>query len=79
MKLALDIKGRTLEVDFRAADGRAEFAHDGRRFEAEVSEPEPGLYVIRIGARIYRCTVDRPAGSAQSGRETRRLGAGRSD
>jgi biotin carboxyl carrier protein len=59
MKLALDIKGRTIDVDFRTADGRAEFTHDGQRRAAEVSEPEPGLYVITIGARIYRCTIDR--------------------
>jgi biotin carboxyl carrier protein len=62
MKLALEIKGRTIDIDFRRADGRAEFAHDGQRREAEVSEPEPGLYVITIGARIYRCTIDRGSG-----------------
>lgn len=59
MKLELDIDGRTIAAEFDAAAGRARLALDGRTHEAEVSEPEPGLFTVILGGRVYRCALDR--------------------
>jgi biotin carboxyl carrier protein len=58
MKLAVSINGRHDEVDFTSESGRASLAIDSKRYEAEVSQPENGLFVVVIEGRVYRCLVD---------------------
>jgi biotin carboxyl carrier protein len=66
MRLLFDIDGASIDAEFSAAPSGAELTIDGRRYSAEVSEPEPGLYVILIGGRVFRCTIDRtPDGSTE--------------
>lgn len=66
MKLSLNIDGQVMETDFRANNTRAAITIDGREYAAEVSYPEPGLYVILLGGRVFRCTIDRmPGGSTE--------------
>jgi biotin carboxyl carrier protein len=59
VKLELDIDGRTIAAKLDAAAGRAQLAIDGRTHEAEVSEPEPGLFTVILRGRVYRCALDR--------------------
>ncbi|MFN0121736.1 MAG: acetyl-CoA carboxylase biotin carboxyl carrier protein subunit [Blastocatellia bacterium] len=61
MKLELNIDGNDRAADFQLRDGQAVIDLDGQPHTAEVSEPEPGLYVIVLGNRIYRCTLERHA------------------
>lgn len=62
MRLSFDIDGRKFEADFRADKARAEISIDGRVYAAEVSAPDPGLYVVLLGGRVFRCVIDRQPG-----------------
>ncbi len=74
MKLALDINGEQIEVDFTTATGSAALTVRDQHFKAEVSQPEDGLFVVAIEGRIYRCMVDRtPAGEMEITVNGRRL------
>jgi biotin carboxyl carrier protein len=64
MKLTLDLDGKHLEVEFASANGRAWLTFGERRYEAEVSEPEPHLFVVMIEGRVFRCAIDRVPGGA---------------
>lgn len=64
MRLLLDIGNQQLDVRFEASDGRAQIVHGTRRYEAEASEVAPGIYLVIIEGRVYRCAVDRRAGGA---------------
>jgi len=66
MKLQLDIDGQLIEAEFSVADGVARLSHNGQTHEAQVSEPEPGLYTILLHNRVYACTLERlPAGATE--------------
>jgi len=66
MKLSVDIDGQTMEVALDSATNSAQLIYEGRSHEAQVSEPEPGLFVVILNGRIYRCTLDRlPSGEAE--------------
>ena len=64
MKLTLDLDGKHLEVEFTSSNGRAWLTLGERRYEAEVSEPEPHLFVVMIEGRVFRCAIDRTSGGA---------------
>ena len=59
MKLELDIDGKTLAVEFDFADGTARLKHADHVYEAQVSEPEPGLFVVLLDDHVHRCTLER--------------------
>lgn len=66
MKLELEIDGQLLEVEFSFADGVAQLTHEGQTSQAEVSQPEPGLFVIILNQRVYRCALEKsPAGQTE--------------
>ncbi len=58
MKLLLEIEGEQIEVDYASTSRRAALTVKGRTYQAEVSEPEPGLFVVLIDGRVYRCMLD---------------------
>ncbi len=60
-RLELEVDNRHIEVEatFDSSDGhnkRMVLIIDGRRIEAEVSEPEPGSILLIIDHRVFRCT-----------------------
>jgi len=66
VKLELDIDGQLMEVEFNSADGLAHLTFAGRSYQASVSEPEPGIFVVILNARVYRCALDRlPTGETE--------------
>ncbi len=66
MKLELEIDGQLMEVEFAAANGIARLTYDGKTYEAEVSEPEPGIFVVIFNNRVYRCMTERsPSGESE--------------
>lgn len=66
MKLGIEIDGRLIEAEFTVTDGAAEISYDGQRHEAQVSEPEPGLYTILLNNRVYACALERlPNGATE--------------
>ena len=65
MKLLAEIDGKTMEIELRRS-GEAVLARvDGREYELEVSEPEPGIYLFKHQAKIFEIFVGRsPTGGA---------------
>ena len=59
MKLEIELQGKLLAAEFSFADGEAELKQAGQTYAAQVSEPEPGLFVVLLNNRIYRCTLER--------------------
>lgn len=47
-----------MAVEFNFADGSAQLRHADVVYEAKISEPEPGLFVVLLNNRVYRCTPD---------------------
>jgi len=74
LKLLFEIDGQTIEAEFNFANGRAQLVHEGQTYEAQVSEPEPGLFVVILNGRVYRGGLDRlPTGETEvtvNGRRT---------
>ncbi|MGH9769689.1 MAG: biotin/lipoyl-containing protein [Blastocatellia bacterium] len=66
MKLELEIDGQIIEVEFTSAGDSAQLTFGGATHEAQVSEPEPGVFTIIIKDRIYRCALEKsPGGSIE--------------
>ncbi|MCI0338387.1 MAG: biotin/lipoyl-binding protein [Acidobacteria bacterium] len=59
MKLEIEIGGRMMEMEFSSTPGTVQFTHNGETYEATVSEPEPGIFVIVYKNRVYRCMLDK--------------------
>jgi biotin carboxyl carrier protein len=76
MKLELEIDGQNMEVEFIVANGVARLSHDGKTYEAEVSEPEPGIFVVVLNNRVYRCAIEKlPAAETEIVVNGRRVSA----
>ena len=66
MKLVFELDGERIDAEFHAAEGTARLSIDGQAHEAEVREPEPGLYTILLRNRVFRCAVERlPTGNRE--------------
>lgn len=67
MKLELIIGGRTIDAEFSMSDGTALLTFDGRTHEADISEPEPDLFVAIIDGKVHRCTIEKlPSGETEA-------------
>ncbi len=74
MKLELEIDGQVIEAEFASANGAARLTYDGATHEAQVSEPEPGIYTVIINDRVYACALERlPNGSTEIAVAGRRI------
>ncbi|HEY8459114.1 MAG TPA: biotin/lipoyl-containing protein [Blastocatellia bacterium] len=63
MKIELEIDGQMIEAEFTSSGGVAQLSFGGVTREAQVSEPEPGLFTVIINDRVYRCVLEEsPAG-----------------
>ena len=55
-----------MAVEFNFADGSAQLKHADQVHEATISEPEPGLFVVLMNNRVYRCSPERsPTGATE--------------
>jgi hypothetical protein len=59
VKLELDIDGKTLAVEFNFTGGTAQLKQADQIYEAQVSEPEPDLFVVLLNGHVYRCAFER--------------------
>ncbi len=55
MKLHLEIDGNASDAEFSQSGEGARLEWNGVRYEAEINENEPGLYVVLIDGGVYRC------------------------
>lgn len=66
MKLELEIEGQVIEAEFAATDGNAQLTLGEQTHTAEISQPEPGFYVVQLNNRVYRCALDKqPTGETE--------------
>jgi biotin carboxyl carrier protein len=64
MKIELEIDGQIIEGEFTLTDGAAQLSFGGATREAQVSEPEPGMFTVIINDRVYRCALEESPGGA---------------
>jgi biotin carboxyl carrier protein len=64
MKIELEIDGQIIESEFTLSDGAARLILGGATREAQVSEPEPGIFTVIINDRVYRCALEESPGGA---------------
>jgi biotin carboxyl carrier protein len=64
MKIELEIDGQIIEGEFTLSGGAAQLSFGGATREAQVSEPEPGMFTVIINDRVYRCALEVSPGGA---------------
>ena len=66
MKIELEIDGQIIEAEFALSGGAAQLSFNGKTREAQVSEPEPGMFTVIINDRVYRCALEEsPSGAVE--------------
>jgi biotin carboxyl carrier protein len=65
MKIELEIDGQLIEGEFTFAEGAARLSFGGATREAQVSEPEPGMFTVIINDRVYRCALEESPGGVE--------------
>ena len=64
MKIELEIDGQMIDGEFTLSGGAAQLSFGGATREAQVSEPEPGMFTVIINDRVYRCALEESPGGA---------------
>src|SRR5688572_18813895 len=57
MKLQAEIGNEKHEITLRREKDKVFAEVDGRTYELDVSEPEPGVYLFKLDAKVYEATV----------------------
>jgi biotin carboxyl carrier protein len=57
MKLQAEIGDNKLDIDITREDGKVFAQIDDRKYELEASEPEPNVFLIKNGGKIYQVYV----------------------
>ncbi len=67
MKLVIEIAGQNLETEFTLTNGgTVQLKHDEQTHTAQAAMPEPGLFIVTLNNRVYRCSLDQqPDGSTE--------------
>jgi biotin carboxyl carrier protein len=53
MKLQAEVDGQVSKVELQRDGERIRASVDGREYDLEISEPEPGVILMRVDGRIY--------------------------
>ena len=72
MKLHAEIAENKHEIEVKRQGERVSAHIDGREYDVEVSEPEPGVYLIKNAGKIYEVSISQDA--AAPGTTNARLG-----
>ena len=59
MKLTAETENSSLPIEFRRQDGRVSAVINGREYDLEVSEPEPGVFLFKHEGRIFEASATR--------------------
>ena len=66
MKLQLEINGQLTDAEFDTTNGSAQLKLGEQTHVADISQPEPGFYVVQLNNRVYRCALDKlPTGETE--------------
>ena len=60
MKLHAEIGDNKHEIEIKREDGKVFATIDGRKYELEASEPEPGVFLLKHEGRIFEASVSDP-------------------
>ena len=76
MKLTAEIEGRSYALDVRRVGARVEATVDGRRYELEARETEPGAFLLLTagGGRVYECRANGAATAGAGGAREVQIG-----
>ena len=58
MKLTAEIEGREHALELRREGARVYATVDGRAYELEARETEPGVVLLALGGRVYECRAE---------------------
>lgn len=61
MKLQAELDDKKHDIEFKLENGSVVASVDGRGYELEVSEPEPGVFLFKHEGRIYQAVVSTTA------------------
>jgi hypothetical protein len=59
MKFRAELGDNNHEIEIRREDGKLLARVDDRDYELEVSEPEPGVYLLKHEGKIFEASVQR--------------------
>lgn len=59
LKLELEIDGQVFDAEFNTANGNVQLRLGDQNHDAEISQPEPGFFVVQVNNRVYRCALDK--------------------
>lgn len=62
MKLTAALAGEQYQLEIRREGTRVFAEIDGRRYELEAREPEPGVHLLTLDGHVYECRVGDVAG-----------------
>ncbi len=65
MKLHAEIGEDKHEIEIKRENGKVLADVDGRTYELEASEPEPGVFLFKHDNRVYEAVVAKSAGLAE--------------
>jgi biotin carboxyl carrier protein len=71
MKLIAEIAGAKHNLELRREGARVWAEIDGRPYEAEVHEPEAGVYLLMFDGGVYECRVEGGTGTGRGLSEVR--------
>lgn len=60
MKLQAELNSEKHAVEIKREDGKVFAEIDGRKYELEVSEPEPNVYLLKNEGKIFEVSVSAP-------------------
>jgi biotin carboxyl carrier protein len=58
VKLVITLGEQKLTTEFTVANGTAKLTHDQQTHEAQISQPEPGIFTVILNQRVFRCVLD---------------------
>jgi len=58
LKVDFEIDGRSIAGELSSSGDKVSLRLGDRIWEADVTQPEPGLFVLLLGNDVYRCTPD---------------------
>jgi len=57
MKYQAEIAGERRQIELQNRDGRITASIDGRTYDVELHCPEPGVYLLLVGGRVYEVRI----------------------
>lgn len=66
MKLTAQLADENHQLELKREGARVFAEIDGRRYELEVRQPEPGVYLLMLDGRVYECRVGDAAGETDA-------------